>query len=133
MDTKQILGSNIRAYRQLSKLTLKDLAKQVGKSYQVISKWETGENSPISSQILKLAQILHTTPNALYGIADSNATTQSDLLQIPIDLNSLLANSANLNYQGLHIPLDIRPQLIKTLEGALEMAGITKKNIPAHV
>jgi hypothetical protein len=98
----------------------------------VICDWELGRSSPIATDLLKLVKILHTTPNALYGIADPNTTTQSDFLHTKMDLNFLLTEFTQLDYKGLPIPMNIRPHLIKTVEGALEMAGITKKNIPKN-
>lgn len=51
--------------RKEAGLTQKDLANQLGISFQAVSKWETGETLPDTGLLLDLASILHTTTDKI--------------------------------------------------------------------
>lgn len=61
------LSENIRKYRLKADLKQEELAFMLGKSKNVISNWERGDNRPDSDMVEKLCRILNTTPNELYG------------------------------------------------------------------
>ncbi len=72
---KQI-GSRVRSLRRAQLLTQRQLAKQIGVSYQQVQKYETGHSRISISMLLKLAQVLGAPVNALYetAVAVPNAT-----------------------------------------------------------
>ena len=61
------LNMNIRNFRIFKGLTQEDLANRIGKSKNVISNWERGDNSPDIECIEKICNIMGVTPNQLFG------------------------------------------------------------------
>lgn len=61
------LGENIKKYRSASKLNQEELANMLGKSKNVISNWERGDNRPDADIIEKMCIIFNIEPNQLYG------------------------------------------------------------------
>lgn len=62
------LGTNLRARRQSQKLTLAELAEQVGLSRQTLSRYENGKIANIPHETVEhLARVLKTTPSQLMG------------------------------------------------------------------
>lgn len=61
------LNENIKKYRLLANLKQEELASMLGKSKNVISNWERGDNRPDADAIGKMCKILHVEPNDLYG------------------------------------------------------------------
>ena len=61
------LNMNIRNFRIFKGLTQEDLANRIGKSKNVISNWERGDNSPDIDCIEKICNIMGVTPNQLFG------------------------------------------------------------------
>ena len=63
----KILNENIKNFRKFKRITQEELALKIGKSKNVISNWERGDNSPDVDNIDKICQILGVTPNQLFG------------------------------------------------------------------
>lgn len=61
------LNMNIRNFRIFKGMTQEDLANRIGKSKNVISNWERGDNSPDIECIEKICNIMGVTPNQLFG------------------------------------------------------------------
>lgn len=61
------LGENIKKYRLKSKLTQEELASRLGKSKNVISNWERGDNKPDADIIEEICLIFNISPNQIYG------------------------------------------------------------------
>lgn len=57
----------IKNFREFKGITQQDLAARLGKSKNVISNWERGDNSPNLDEVEKLCQIFEVTPNQLFG------------------------------------------------------------------
>jgi transcriptional regulator with XRE-family HTH domain len=57
----------IRDFRNFRQMTQEELAKQIGKSKNVVSNWEKGLNRPDVDSVEKICKILHVTPNQLFG------------------------------------------------------------------
>lgn len=70
------LAENIKKYRNLSNLNQEQLASMIGKSKNVISNWERGDNKPDADTIEKLCNIFSIEPNQLYGW-DSEPSVQT--------------------------------------------------------
>ncbi|EAD5424326.1 helix-turn-helix transcriptional regulator [Listeria monocytogenes] len=65
---KNILGDMINFFRKKNNLTLKELGKKVGKTDATVSRWITGERSPIIEDVYKLVEIFDTDFDTLmYG------------------------------------------------------------------
>ena len=64
MDTMKI-GGYIQRLRKAAGLTQKELAEQLGVSFQAVSKWENGDALPDTGLILDLCEILNTTADKL--------------------------------------------------------------------
>jgi len=61
------IGTRIRDLRKKNDLTQEKLAGYLNVSYQAVSKWENGVNTPDLSLIVPMAKILHTTTDELLG------------------------------------------------------------------
>lgn len=61
------IGKRIRELRKKNDLTQEKLANYLNVSFQTVSKWEIGVNTPDLSFIVPLAKLLHTTTDVLLG------------------------------------------------------------------
>lgn len=61
----------------LANLKQEELASMLGKSKNVISNWERGDNRPDADTIAKMCKILHVEPNDLYGWEPAPRQTQT--------------------------------------------------------
>ncbi|QRN86000.1 helix-turn-helix transcriptional regulator [Clostridia bacterium] len=59
------IGENIRTARKRKGLNQKELADKLGRTKNVISNWERGDNQPDVEMIARLCSILDVTPNWL--------------------------------------------------------------------
>lgn len=67
-DFKTKVGNNIKLYRNISGLTLKELAKKIGLSEPTMQKYEAGHISRVDVELIeKIADALGCTPNNLTG------------------------------------------------------------------
>jgi transcriptional regulator with XRE-family HTH domain len=58
------IGENIKIYRERQNLTQQQLADKIGKTWEMISRYERGVSSPMN-QLDALAKALNTTPSEL--------------------------------------------------------------------
>lgn len=58
------IGENIKIYRERQNLTQQQLADKIGKTWEMISRYERGVSSPLN-QLDSLAKALNTTPSEL--------------------------------------------------------------------
>lgn len=77
------LGEKIKLYRQKSGLKQEDVAMLLGKSKNVISNWERGDNKPDADTIEKLCFIFNVSPNILlnWTSTDSNDIISYEITQ----------------------------------------------------
>ena len=61
------LNKNIRNFRNFRGMTQEDLATKIGKSKNVVSNWERGDNAPDVDTIELICKALSVTPNQLFG------------------------------------------------------------------
>ena len=61
------LGENIRAARKRAQMTQEALANAVGVKHPAISKWERGDSKPELPTLVRVADILHCSVDALLG------------------------------------------------------------------
>lgn len=62
-----VLNRNIKNFRTFRGITQEELAKSVGKSKNVISNWERGDNSPDVDSVELICEKLEISPNQLFG------------------------------------------------------------------
>ena len=62
-----VLNNNIRNFRTFKGITQEGLATSIGKTKNVISNWERGDNSPDIDSVEKICLVLGVTPNQLFG------------------------------------------------------------------
>ena len=98
------LADNIKKFRILSKLTQEELASKLGKTKNVISNWERGDNKPDTDTIEAMCKIFNITPNEIYGWnnKDGNAMDFSSM-------NTILARN------GKKLTAEEKNELIKIL------------------
>ena len=60
------LGENIRALRLRKRLTQEQVAQQLGVTYQAVSKWENGTNTPDIALLPEIAAFFDVTIDALF-------------------------------------------------------------------
>lgn len=60
-------GLKLKKLRKQLGLFQKEIADELGVAQNTISSWEKGKTEPNIEQIIKLAEILNTTPNELQG------------------------------------------------------------------
>jgi len=66
------IGENIKIYRERQNLTQQQLADKIGKTWEMISRYERGVSSPLN-QLESLARALNTNPSDLLNdITDGN-------------------------------------------------------------
>ncbi len=59
------IGSKIKQYRELRKLSQKELASRIGISNSRLSNWEKGENRPDVDALKELCRVLNVSPSVL--------------------------------------------------------------------
>lgn len=78
---KNYIGENIRIYRERKNLTQQQLADKIGKTWEMISRYERGVSSPIN-QIDILAHALGITPADL--LKDITVDSSTSFTRIPL-------------------------------------------------
>ncbi|MEX6397255.1 helix-turn-helix domain-containing protein [Providencia hangzhouensis] len=73
--TENTIGSRIKALRDITKTTQKELGRYCGVSDVTVGYWERDLNAPRSDALLKLARYFNTTEAyILYGISSKQAS-----------------------------------------------------------
>lgn len=62
------IGSNIRTLRQRKGLTQEQVSTHLGVSYQAVSKWETGANTPDIALLPAIAALFNVTIDSLFSL-----------------------------------------------------------------
>lgn len=68
---KEILAGNIARYRRERGFTQGELARQLGVTFQAVSKWETGQSVPDTMMLAALAGALEVSVDKLFGYTAS--------------------------------------------------------------
>lgn len=61
------IRENIRNFRQFRNMTQVELGKALGRSKNVVSNWERGDNEPDLDTIAEICRVLNVTPNQMFG------------------------------------------------------------------
>lgn len=128
------LNENIRAFRIYCNLTQQDLSEALGKSKNVISNWERGDNSPSQDEILKLCQIFTCTPNQLLGWeASPDVELDSNIRKF----SAVMKRAYNIIYRSLAVLDEVRDcrseleQFQKDFEAEYEHISLSLIDIPS--
>jgi len=62
-----IVCENIKKFRKFRGLSQAELGEKIGRSKNVVSNWERGENEPDLDAIAAACKVLGVTPNQMFG------------------------------------------------------------------
>lgn len=87
MDVSSHVASKIKYFRQLNKMTQKELGEKVGVAHNTISSYESGTNEPEQDMLFKLAQAFNISINDLFPpiSTDNSNRNKTELLAAHID------------------------------------------------
>ena len=77
----------LKTRRKELKLTQKDIADQLGISYQAYSAWERGVKKPTQENLVKIAQVLNVSVDYLVGNSEEK-TDDLDNIELLFRMNS---------------------------------------------
>ena len=77
----------LKARRKELKMTQKDIADQLGISYQAYSAWERGVKKPTQDNLVKIAQILNVSVDYLLGNSEEKVE-ELDNIELLFRMNS---------------------------------------------
>jgi transcriptional regulator with XRE-family HTH domain len=94
------ITENLKRLRKERKLTQEDLAKFIGVSFQVISKWECGDSYPDITVLPVLAKFFNLTVDELLGAEDENGKKIVDIKEeaIEMTIDELDLTTRTINY-----------------------------------
>ncbi len=75
------IGKNIKSLRQQRGITQEQLAGHLGVSYQAVSKWETGANTPDISFLPEIAEFFGVNIDTLFNGARSETVLDTDIIK----------------------------------------------------
>lgn len=75
-------GQRIKTYRQQKGLSQEKVAQLVGVSRQAVGKWEADQSAPSTENLLKLAEILGCTVEALLSEEEQTVSPADELFQL---------------------------------------------------
>ena len=75
------IGENIRKLRLKSGFTQEQLAVRLGVTFQAVSKWENGANTPDISLLPALASVFGVTIDSLFSDGDTAAWTGAEMIK----------------------------------------------------
>lgn len=85
---QNILGKNIAALRKAKDLTQEALARQLGVTFQAVSKWENGQSCPDIAMLPDLSDILGVSIDELFGrapLVQAEALPPVEIQQAPAE------------------------------------------------
>lgn len=90
LDTNIRLGNNLRYYRKLRDLTLKEMAERIGMSWSTYQKYETGQIKHIDIDVVrKFSRVLDTPTSVLLGWTEELEATKKDLAHAEKELKMI--------------------------------------------
>lgn len=115
----QTFNQNIRNFRKFRGLTQEELANRLGKTKNVVSNWERGDNAPDVDNIEMICRVLSVTPNQLFGWEPcvEYEKYMERIKQREIKLMELEEDKNKLQYQIDKIMEEIRIEKSRLKEG----------------
>lgn len=93
VSSAEVVAANLRTYRELRGLTQNELGARAGIGAASVSHFETGQRAPSLESLIKLADALDTSTDALLGRPIPSASAQVD----PIFVRASKANARTLD------------------------------------
>ncbi|MCM1306357.1 MAG: helix-turn-helix domain-containing protein [Bacteroides sp.] len=62
--------TRLKELRLENKMTQKELAAKINCDQSMIARWESGDNEPTATYIIKISKVFNTTADYLLGISD---------------------------------------------------------------
>ncbi|SDY24081.1 helix-turn-helix domain-containing protein [Thermoactinomyces sp. DSM 45892] len=118
MDKKAV-GDRIVLLRKAKGWKRKDLAAQIGVSWQVVTNLETGATLPTPIQLVNLSKVLNTSTDFILGITSTTSSYQDTDTLPMIDLQKILENAEALQW-GNRI---LSPEQRKLIKGLVYVAA----------
>lgn len=78
----EIIGNDIKKYRELNGFTQKQLAEKLGISSARLSNWELGTNRPDVDMLAKLCNILNVSANTLLHLDEQVSDLSDEALAV---------------------------------------------------
>jgi len=120
------IADNLKRLRKERKLTQEDLAKFIGVSFQVISKWECGDSYPDVTMLPVLAKFFNITVDELIGAEEENTKTDEKVLKMTIEELDFLVRTYNcLKRAGI---LTVEDIISKTEEDMIKVRNLGKNS-----
>lgn len=92
MNNASVFGAHLKALRQSKNLTQEELADQVGRSVDAISKIERGASLPSLDTIIRLSTSLETTLTDLIAPLESNAQKSDQRVRLEAELFAMASS-----------------------------------------
>ena len=64
------MRNNMRAERTRLNMTASEVAHEIGVHENAVLRWESGENDPLGTNLIKLAKLYNCSPDYLLGLTD---------------------------------------------------------------
>lgn len=107
------IGENIKKFRIFRGITQMELGAAVGRSKNVVSNWERGDNFPDLDTLAKLCRILKVTPNQMFGWDPCPEYDEylRKTEKIKAELNELRMKRTELDYRILQMQQELDKQV----------------------
>ena len=115
-------GENLKALRSSRSVSQRELADELGFSFQNVSKWERNESLPDIGTLVAIAKYFSTTTDALLGIVPEEKT---DTLSVSLD-----EMKAFRTYPGEEVPLTGELVFAVDAEGKIAAIVYVPRNFP---
>lgn len=92
-----MLNENIKLFRKKKGISQEDLANKLNVVRQTVSKWETGLSVPDAEMLIRLAEVLDTSVNALLGETNEPVNESVSVEEISRKLELLTVQFAEHN------------------------------------
>lgn len=110
METKEIIGRNIRSLRSKQGMSLSALAREIGVDNAYMGRLERGEKNPRSDTLLRIAYALNVTVDNLFNFDIGGLELQSSTVRRLLELSETLDQ---MEYSDRSKVLQIIEQVVK--------------------
>lgn len=124
------IGKRIQLRRMIMGLSLKDVAKFCGVTFQQIQKYENAENRISASRLFDIGRALETPASFFFmglpgNLPDETKATRSRRVSEPSAPDNLLSKNESLEILSLywHLPDDNQREIIKNLLKTMSVAS----------
>lgn len=91
MDQSLVFGTHLKALRQSRNLTQEELADQIGRSVDAVSKIERGTSLPALDTVIRLSSALQTALSDLLAPLESNDQKSGQRVKLEAELIAMVA------------------------------------------